>query len=159
MDVFVFLSIVLMVIAVIGSFTPVLPGALLSVSGILIYWWSTGFTSPGPFFLAGFILAGMTAFLLDYFAGTVSAKASGASTRTSLAAGLAGLIFLLVLGPVGILIGVALTVFIREYLRTGDREGSLRAAVYSTAGILASAVFQVLITVSLLVAFLVALAV
>ncbi len=157
MNLFTLVALLLMVLAVAGSFTPVLPGALLSIAGILVYWWSTGYTSPGTFFLAAFILTGLTAALVDYFGGALAARAGGASSRTSLAAGMVGLLLFFVAGPVGILVGIAGTVFLREYMRTGEREKSLRAAAYSTAGVLGSAVVQFMVTVSLLLAFMIAL--
>ncbi len=157
MEFFTLLAILLMLLAVAGSFTPVLPGALLSIGGILVYWWSTGYTSPGTFFLTAFILTGLTAALVDYFGGALAARAGGASSRTSVAAGMAGMLLFFVAGPIGILAGIAGTVFLREYMRTGRREESLRAAAYSTAGVLGSAVVQFVVTVSLLLAFIIAL--
>lgn len=157
MELTTLLAVVLMVLAVVGSVTPMVPGALLSIAGIVVYWWSTGFTRPGPVFLAGFLLAGTIAVLTDYFAGIVAAKAGGASTKTSVVAGLIGFLLLFVLGPIGILVGVAGTVLVREFLRTGDFEGSAKAAFYSTVGVLGSTLVQLIITLSLLAAFLIAL--
>jgi uncharacterized protein YqgC (DUF456 family) len=133
------------------------PGALLSITGILVYWYSTGFARPDTWFLTAFILTGLFAVAMDYLSGVVAAKVGGASTKTSVAAGIAGLLLFFILGPVGILIGVTATVFIREYLRTGNSGQSSKAAVYSTIGVLGSTVVQVVVTVSLLVAFVIAL--
>lgn len=150
-------AIVLMIIGVIGSFTPMMPGALLSVAGILVYWYGTGYTRPGIFFLIAFILTGLFAVATDYLSGVIAGKVGGASTKSSVAAGLVGLILFFVLGPLGILIGVAGTIFLREFLRTDDMRKSFKAAAYSTAGVLGSTVVQFIVTLSLLIAFVVAL--
>lgn len=155
---FTVLAIALMVLAVIGSIVPMIPGALLSITGILVYWWSTGYARPGTLFLASFIIVGLVAVLTDYFAGSIAAKVGGASTKTSIVAGMVGfLMFFTPLGPLGILVGVGGTVLIREYLRTGDAESSAKAAIYSTIGVLGSTAVQLVVTLSLLVAFIVAL--
>ncbi len=156
-ELFTVAAIALMVLAVIGSITPMAPGALLSVAGILVYWYGTGFSRPDTWFLAAFILTGFFAAFMDYLSGVVAAKMGGASTKTSLAAGLVGIVLFFVMGPIGILLGVAGTVFLRHYLVTRDGKGSLRAATYSGVGVLGSVAIQLVVTVSLLTAFLVAL--
>lgn len=159
MEAFLIAAVILMIIGVIGSVTPMVPGALLSIAGILVYWHGTGYTRPGNFFLAAFLFTGLFAVATDYLSGVVAAKIGGASSKTSIAAGIAGLLMFFILGPLGILTGVAGTVFLRELLRTEDVRGSAKAAVYSSIGVLGSSVVQFVITVSLLVAFLVALAI
>jgi uncharacterized protein YqgC (DUF456 family) len=155
--VFTLIAVALMVIGVIGSFTPMLPGALLSIAGILVYAWSTNFARPNLWFLAGFIFVGLIAVITDYFAGSIAAKMGGASTKTSIIAGVAGFLAFFIIGPIGILAGVAATVFLREFLISGNAEKSLKAAAYSTAGVLGSTAVQFLITVSLLLGFVIAL--
>lgn len=156
-ELFTLIAITLMVVAVIGSFTPMLPGALFSIAGIMVYWYGTGFTRPGTLFLVAFVLTGLFAVAMDYFSGIIAAKYGGASTKTSIIAGLIGFMLFFVLGPIGILVGVAGTVFVREYFLTDDEKHSSRAAIYSAAGVLGSAVIQFIVTVSLLIAFIVAL--
>lgn len=158
-ELFTAVAIALMIIAVVGSFTPMLPGALFSILGILIYWYGTGFTRLDTWFIVAFILTGVFAVAMDYFSGIVAAKYGGASTRTSVFAGIVGFILFFILGPIGIVLGVAGTVFLREYFLTKDEEHSSRAAIYSAAGVLGSAVIQFLVTVSLLFAFIIALVV
>ncbi|MFB6292095.1 MAG: DUF456 domain-containing protein [Candidatus Nanohaloarchaea archaeon] len=158
-ELFTAAAVLLMLVAVAGSLTPMAPGALFSIAGILVYWYGTGFTRPDAWFLAAFMITGVVAVLTDYLAGTVAAKAGGASTKTSIAAGVVGLILFLALGPIGILVGVAGTVFIRQYLVSRDRDRSLKAATYSVIGVLGSAVVQLTVTVSLLLAFIIALVV
>lgn len=156
MDLFFWLAFALLVLGVVGSVLPLLPGAILSVVGILVYWWSTGFTEPSLLALFGLLLVGGVAIVTDYGAGIIAARVGGASNRTALVAGVAGFVLLFVLGPLGMFLGVAGTVFVIEYLEHEDAEESVRRALYATVGVLASSVVQVLLTLSMLVGFVVA---
>lgn len=152
-EIFTVAAVLLMTLAVAGSLTPMVPGALLSVFGILVYWYGTGFTRPDTWFLSAFVLTGLFTVAFDYLSGIIAAKFGGASTKTSAAAGIAGFLLFFVLGPIGILIGITGTVLVREYLVAGDARKSLRAAVYSGVGVLGSAMVQFVITFTLLSSF------
>ncbi|MFB6143944.1 MAG: DUF456 domain-containing protein [Candidatus Nanohaloarchaea archaeon] len=154
-DLFLVAAVLLLLLGVIGSLTPMMPGALLSVAGVALYYWSTGFGEPGFFFTLFAVLIGVGAFLADYFAGAISAKMGGASTKTAIASAFAGLLLFFVAGPAGMLLGVALTVFLIEFYRTEKMEESVKAAAYSTAGLLASTAVQLIVTVALLLGFLI----
>lgn len=154
---FIIVAIGLLILGIIGSVTPMIPGAILSVAGVLLYWWSTGYTNPSLFFVALTVLVGVAAFLTDYFAGAISAKVGGASTGTTIAAAAVSLVLFFVLGPLGVIVGVAGTVFLLEFWRGRRAEDSFRAAAYTTVGMLGSTAVQVIITVSILIGFLLAL--
>lgn len=149
------LAFALLVLGVVGSALPALPGASLSVAGLLLYWWQSGYARPGPLLLAALLLVALLALAADWFGGAASAKAGGASLRTTIAAGVVGLALLPFLGPLGVVLGVAGTVFALEFARNRDARGSARTATYATVGMLASAVVQVLLTATVLVAMLV----
>lgn len=148
-------AVVLLVLGVAGSVVPLVPGALLSLAGVLGYWWATGFTSPGPLALALLIGGALLALAVDLFAGAVAAHAGGASRRTTLLAAVVGLALLPFAGPLGVVAGVALTVFAVEFRRE-DPVASLRTAGYATVGMLGSALVQALLTLAVLAGFLVA---
>jgi uncharacterized protein YqgC (DUF456 family) len=117
---------------------------------VYTYWFSTGYTDPGTVVLAGLTALGATVLLIDWFGGALAAKAGGASTRLSLAAGVVGLGGMLVAGPVGMLVGTSLTVFLLEYRKSGDSTESLRAVTYTTLGVLATSIMQALLTLGIL---------
>jgi uncharacterized protein YqgC (DUF456 family) len=158
MDLYLVLAVALLILGVIGSVAPAVPGVLVSVTGVLVYWWSTSFTQPGNFFIGLTVFLGIVSVTLDWFSGAITAKAGGASGKTSVAAGIAGIFgFIFLGGPVGVLIAVAATVFLREYFRTGDARGARKAAVYSALGLVASTAMQVVIAVTILIGFILAL--
>lgn len=156
MDAVAWLAVALVVLGVVGTLVPLLPGAALSLAGVYLYWWTTGFASPGPIALAGLTVLGLVAVALDYLSGPVAARAGGASLRTTLLASLVGLVLLFPFGPLGLLCGLAGTVFLLEYRRHRDVEASLRTAGYATVGVLVSAVVQFVLTAAMLVVFLLA---
>lgn len=145
----VLVAFVLLVLGVAFSVVPVLPGPPLSLAGVLTYWWATG--EPGVVVFAALLVVGVVAVLVDWLGGAVAARASGVSTRVSLLAALVGLAGTVVLGPIGLLAGVAGTVFVATYRHEQDTTASLRAAAYATAGVLGSAVVQTLLTGSMMV--------
>lgn len=154
-DALALVAVALLVIGVVASVVPGVPGALLSLAGVLLYWWQSGYAEPGTVALAGFVLLAVLALAVDWLAGAVSARVGGASLATTALAAVAGFLLLFVVGPLGILLGVAGVVFLAEYRRHGNVERGARTAAYATVGLLASTVAQVALTGLLLVAFLV----
>ena len=146
----------LALLGVVGSAVPLLPGALLSLSGLFLYWWHTGYSDPSLLVLVVLTSLGLLVVVLDWFGGAVSAKVGGASTGTATAAALVGFLLFFVAGPVGILLGVVSVVFFAEFRRTGDPQRSGRTAIYTTVGMLASTVAQVLLTALFFLGFLLA---
>lgn len=146
-------ALALLVVGVVGSVVPAIPGAVLSLVGVLVYWWSTGFAEPGTLALAGFVAAGLFAVAADHLGGAVAARVGGASPWTSAAAGVVGFLLFFVAGPVGVLLGVAGTVFALEYYRHREARRGLETALYTTVGMLASTAVQVVVTLSMLVGF------
>ena len=143
----------LLVGGVLGSITPAVPGALLSLMATVVY---IG-TNPDPsliYILFSLTIAGF-ALTADWLAGSLAAKYGGASTKTSFMAGIAGIIgFFFLGGPVGMLALVVATVYFREYLIHGDKEISGKSAVYSGIGVLGSTVIQTFLTLTVLIVYL-----
>lgn len=154
-DLVVLVAIALAALGVVGSATPLVPGAGLTLAGILLYWWHTGYADPGTLTLIALILLGLTTMAVDYLAGFLSAKAGGASWTTGAVAGVVGIALLFVAGPVGVVVGVAATVFAIEYYRHGDRRQSFWTAIRTTGGMVGSTVVQVLFTATMFVVFLI----
>ena len=155
-DAVALVAIALLVGGVVGTVLPLVPGGLLSVSGLVLYWWNSGFAEPGPVSFAVLTALGVITLLVEFFGGSIAAKAGGASWETTGAAAVVGITLMIVTGPVGLLIGLFGTGFLLEYARGGTVNHSGRSAFYATVGILASTAVQVLLTISILLGFLVA---
>ena len=150
-ELLVAVAFVLLVGGVVGSVAPVVPSGLLSLSGVYVYWWASGFAEPGLVLLSGLTLVALTATLVDWFSGAISAKAGGASTRTTVIATVAGLVGMVAAGPMGFLLATGGTVFGMELAENGDIEESARAAGVTLLGMLTSNVLQLLLTGGVLV--------
>lgn len=146
----------LLLAGIVGSALPGLPGPALSLVGVLGYWWATGYTDPGTVALVGLVGLALVGLAADWLAAPLGARAGGASTRTTALAGLVGFALLFVLGPLGVVIGVAGTVFLLELRESGDPSASLRAAGATTIAVLGGVVAQVVVTTAMLVGFLLA---
>ncbi len=151
MEPLVWVGIALVAAGVVGSVLPLVPGGLLSVAGVLVYWWSTGYAEPSVVLVAALVGVGLVATLVDYAGGAIAARAGGASLVTTAAAVVVGIVLLFVAGPLGFVLGLAATVFVVEFAQNADTEAGLRVALYTTVGVLASTVVQVLLTGSILV--------
>ncbi len=147
----------LLLAGVVGSLTPQVPGAPFSLAGVLVYWWGSGFSEPGVLLLAALVLVGVATWAVDWLGGVVGAKVGGASTKTAIVAGLVGLVLFVAtgLGPIGMLLGVAGTVFALEFYRQQDARAGAKAAAVTTAAMLGSTVVQTLLTASVLLAMVV----
>lgn len=152
-DVVAVLAVFLLVVGVFGSAVPGLPGPAFSILGVLLYWWGSDFVEPGATLLVALVGLGVLAIVADWGASAVSARLGGASFRTTIAAGIAGIVLLFVLGPVGAIAGVVVVVFLLELRRHRDAYRGARTAGVVALGMLGSTVVQVLLTVTMLVAF------
>jgi uncharacterized protein YqgC (DUF456 family) len=157
-EVVTIVAIISVVLGVLGSVLPMLPGAPLSLAGVYLYWWASGYADPGLLVLIGLTALGLLAIVAEYAGGAVSATFGGAARSTVLVATVVGIIALFLSGPLGLVVGVAGTVFCAEFYRHRDPRQGARAAGYAVIGVLASSVVQVLLTVTILVAFLFAIA-
>ena len=151
-------AVVLLVVGVIGSVVPLVPSGLLSLTGIWTYA-LFGSDPVGPFVVGSLTLAALAAVVFEHFGGPIAAKASGASTEVMIASTVGGLVMLLILGPVGIIVGVVGTVLVLELKQGTDLERAAKRSIYTAVGVLASSVVQLLITLSILGVFVVVVAV
>jgi uncharacterized protein YqgC (DUF456 family) len=143
----------LLLAGVVGSVLPAVPGAVLSLVGVLFHWWATGYTTPGTVALLAFVGLAVVAMLVDLFGGAIAASRGGASRVAVAAAVVVSLVLAVFTGPLGILVGVPATVFLVELYRNGDSDQAGRAALVTTVGIFASAVVQALLTTTILAGF------
>lgn len=155
-DLVAVVAIVLLAGGVLATLLPLVPGGALSLAGLLLYWWRSGFDEPGT---VAMIVLGSLAVLtlvIELFGGPAATRASGGSWATTAAAAIVGIVLMLITGPVGLLVGLFGTVFLLEFARNGDLEHSARTAFWSTVGTLASTAVQALLTLTILLGFLVA---
>lgn len=153
-DPFLGVAVGLLLAGVAGAVVPLVPGPALSTLGVWLYWWSTGFAEPPLLVVALLTLVGVLGAAVDLGAEALGAKAGGASTLASVLGVVVGLVLLFVVGPVGLLVGVAGTVLVVEVYRGADLREGLRAAGLAVLASLASGLVQAVLALSMLVVFL-----
>ena len=148
------LAVGLVVAGVVGTIVPLVPGGALSLSGVYLHWWASGYTEPGLIALAVLSVLGVTTLLVEFLAGALSARVGGASWRTTGVAVIVGTGLAIVAGPLGLVVGLFATVFALEFADRSALSRSLRAAAYATVGVLLSTAVQVALTTTMLLVFL-----
>lgn len=145
------LAFVLLAVAVVTAFLPGVPTGLVSLAGVGLYWWASGFAQPGTVVLVTLVGLCLLMVAADWVGGLVAAKVGGASTATTLVAGGVGLALLFVTGPVGMVLGSAAVVFILEYRTHRDVGTGATAAGAYVLGFFASGIVQALLALTVLV--------
>lgn len=142
----------LMIVGLLGSFLPVLPGPPVSWLGLLLLyltdavannWWVLGIT----FFIALLVT------LLDYVIPAYGSKKFGGSKYGAWGATLGLVIGLFLPVPFGFLIGAFLGAFVGEWLYQSNTKNSMNAALGSFLGVLASNFMKFFVSLAFLVMY------
>jgi uncharacterized protein len=170
------LTLVLMVVGLLGSVLPGLPGVTLIFLSALVYAIITDFRTVGVAILVVLFIFAAIAFVADFVATSYGARRFGASNWGTvggavggIAGALIGLLFLGIGSLFGLILGTIAGVFIGEYLRRerqGDQQETestqadwrraSRAAGGVLVGYLASAIIQGLLGLASVVVFVLA---
>ena len=147
MDIFLLVVATLfMLLGIIGSFLPVLPGPLTSWFGLLIFHLTDAIPMNWTFIIITFIIA-MIIWLLDYIIPAMGTKKFGGSKAGMIGTTLGLIVGLIAPIPGGIIIGPFVGAFIGEMSNKNDSKTALKAAFGSFLGFLTSAFIKFIIAV------------
>ncbi|HEY9467534.1 MAG TPA: DUF456 domain-containing protein [Vicinamibacterales bacterium] len=107
------IGVTLVIVGLVGTVLPALPGAMLIVAGLVVAAWADGFAKVGVVTLVIIGVIGAASYLVDFAAAALGAKRFGASPRAMVGAGL-GTLLGLFMGLPGIIIGPFLGAVIGE---------------------------------------------
>lgn len=157
MEIAVFILVfLLLLVGLIGTILPVLPGAGLIFLGILIYALTFGIETIGLVTLIVLGIVAVLSLLFDYLASAYGAKRYGSTAWGVAGAIIGGIIGAIVLNVVGLLLGVFFGAAFAELLLAGkSTEQSIRAGLGSVIGFLAGTIFKFLLGLIMIVVFLV----
>ncbi|MCC1483072.1 DUF456 domain-containing protein [Winogradskyella immobilis] len=147
MDIFlVIISLFLMVLGLVGSFLPVLPGPLTSWVGLLVLHFTNGIELSKTLIFTTLIFA-IFIWLLDYVIPAIGTKRFGGSKS-----GMVGTTLGLVIGlispiPFGIIIGPFVGAFIGEMLHKEDVNRASKAAFGSFLGFITSTFLKFIVAI------------
>jgi uncharacterized protein YqgC (DUF456 family) len=139
------IAIGLILVGLIGTLVPGIPGLPLVVAGGAIFAVGSGFDVIGPWQLGGFVGLGLLGMALNFVGNLLGARAFGASIFGVLGALVGLFVGFFLAGPLGLLIGPLLGAILAELAH--GRE--LREAVRSGVGALLGYVFGTLAEVAI----------
>lgn len=151
------LAVGLIVLGLLGTVLPVLPGTALVLAGVILGAWIDDFArvSVGTVLLIG-VLA-VLAWVLEWVAGLLGAQRAGASRQALLGAAL-GTVFGLALGLVGVLFMPLLGAAIGEFLARRDQRRALKVGFATWMGLLVGMLAKVVLAFTMVGVFIAALA-
>jgi hypothetical protein len=145
MDIFlVILSGIFMLLGIIGSFIPILPGPLTSWIGLLILHLTDAVPLNWTFLIVTLIVA-IAIWLLDYVIPAMGTKKFGGSRAGMIGTTVGLFVGLIFLGPFGIIIGPFLGALVGETLNKTDSKTAVKAAFGSFLGFLTSAFIKFIV--------------
>ena len=127
------LAVALVIVGVIGTVLPALPGPILVFAGVFVAAWADGFHRIGVWTLILLGLLTVLAHVVDLLAAAAGVDRSGASRRAVAGAALgtiAGLFF----GLPGLIVGPFLGAVLAELTVRGDVGASTRAGLFAWIG-------------------------
>lgn len=153
-DILIVLSgLILIVLGMIGSFLPVLPGPPVAWLGLLALY----FTQAIPVSFTLLVITGILAlimFILDYIIPAVGTKRFGGSRAGAIGTTIGLIIGLIALGPLGVIIGPFVGAFVGEMgFNQSDSKTAVKAATGSVLGFLASSFMKFVVCISFLAVF------
>ena len=155
MDIFlIILAAFFMLLGIVGSFLPVLPGPITSWFGLLILHLTDAVQMNWTFLIITLIIA-LVIWLLDYIIPAIGTKKFGGSKSGMIGTSIGLIVGLIFLGPFGIIIGPFVGAFIGELLNKSNSKTALKAAFGSFLGFLTSAFIKFIVAVIYLGLFIV----
>ena len=139
---------ILMLVGIIGSFLPVLPGPTVSWVGLLLLY-LTKVVPDDWIFLGITLVIALVVFALDYIIPAVGTKKFG-GTRAGMIGTTLGLLvalFVPVLGPLGIIIWPFVGALVGELINKADKKTATKAAFGSFIGFLTGTFLKFVVTV------------
>ncbi|EAR02339.1 DUF456 domain-containing protein [Maribacter sp. HTCC2170] len=139
---------ILMLIGILGSFLPVLPGPTVSWIGLLLLYLTKAV--PDDWVFLGITLAiALTVFALDYIIPAVGTKKFGGTKAGMLGTtiGLLVALFFPILGPFGIIIWPFVGALVGELMNKADKKTATKAAFGSFIGFLTGTFLKFMVTI------------
>ncbi|MGB1231967.1 MAG: DUF456 domain-containing protein [Winogradskyella sp.] len=151
---FIIIAFILMLLGIVGSFLPVLPGPLTSWFGFLVLHFTDGTELSTTFLIVTFLVA-VVVFVLDYIIPAIGTKRFGGSKFGMIGTTLGLVIGLLSPMPFGIIIGPFIGALVGELIHRNDFNKAIKAAMGSFLGFIASTFLKGSVAVIFLVFFII----
>ena len=146
------LAVILVVVGLLGTVMPVIPGIILVFGGLFLSAWADGFAHVGPVALTIIGALGALAFVADFVASLLGAKRVGASPKALVGATMGGLVGFF-FGIPGMIVGPFVGAVGGELLAKGRLAQAGKVGIGTWLGLLAAAVLKVVIACLMIATF------
>ena len=131
-----------------GTVLPALPGPALVLGGLVLAAWIDDFSRVGTFTIVLLVGLALAAHLLDFVAGALGTKRSGASARAALGATLGGVVGVF-FGPIGIVVGPFAGAVLGELSARPQLAAAGRAGIGAWVGWLLGTVAKIAVAIAM----------
>ena len=138
-----------------GTVIPAVPGIGLVFAGILFYAFVTGFAAISIPAVIIFGIVALIAWAAD-LAGSALGATAGGGKKFALIGAVVGAIIGLTTGPVGLLVGSFLGGLAGALIDGQNTQQAIRVAALSVVGVIGAAIFQFIVALAMIIAFLIA---
>lgn len=150
----IFIAALFIVLGIIGSFLPVLPGPLTSWAGLLILHFTDAIPMNWTFLIITLVFA-VFIWFLDYIIPAIGTKRFGGSKYGMIGTSIGLIVGLLSPIPFGIIIGPFVGALIGELINKSDTNTAIKAAFGSFLGFLTSTFIKFIVAIIYLGLFIV----
>lgn len=141
-----------MLVGILGSFLPVLPGVPVSWLGLLVLHLAPSVPMNYWFLGITFIVAALI-YALNWIIPAIGTKRFGGSRSGMIGATIGMVVGIIAPVPFGIIIGPFIGAFIGEVINKSDRRSALKAAFGSFIGFLASSFMEFIVAFGFMLLF------
>lgn len=154
MDIIFLVALVLILLGIVGSILPVVPGPILSFLGLIVYYifQKDEVLTLGPVLV--FALGMLFLVIADYALPILGVKFLGASKSGQWGAVIGALLGIVFFPPLGIFVGALAGAVIGEMIRGKKFSEAMRVALGVITGSVAAIILQVIFSLSVLIYFL-----
>ncbi|HVN78830.1 MAG TPA: DUF456 domain-containing protein [Terriglobia bacterium] len=146
-------TLLIMVVGLVGTVMPVIPGILLIYAGYLLYGFATGWQAYGLAAIVWWSVVTALILLLDFYAGAIGAKRYGASRSGTWGSLIVGLIGTLAAGFPGLILGPFVGAALGELVRGRSYREALRSGWGTFMGFLFGSVVKIALGVVMIGTF------
>lgn len=150
--IYLVIAALLVIVGVVGTVVPALPGVVLVFAGLFLAAQAQGFTRVGVVGLSIIGALGLLAFAADFFASVLGAKRVGASPRALVGAAIGGVIGLF-FGIPGLVLGPFVGAFLGELWARGGLAQAGKVGIGTWLGLLFAAIAKVVIAFLMIATF------
>ncbi len=155
--IFILLTICAIIVGILGTFVPVLPGIPLAFLAILLYGWYDGFEHISPTYLIVLGIFTIISIVVDQLSMILGMKVFKSDNRAIIGSAIGSIVGIFIWPPFGILIFCFLGAFIVEYYLYKDSTRAFRSSIGALVGFISGTLFKVILGVGFLISFIIAL--